>query len=164
MATTQFKGNPVHTSGTLPQVRSKAPNFVLVRKDLSEATLDTFQGKKKLLNIFPSLDTSVCALTVKKFYQKAGERNDLVVLNISRDLPFAQGRFCTAEGISKAEVLSAFRSSFPKDYGIEMVDGPLKGLCARAIIVLNDKNEVLYTELVPEITQEPNYDKALSSV
>lgn len=161
MTTITFKGSQINTIATLPKMNTIVPDFTLVRKDLSEVTLNAFKGKKKLLNIFPSLETGVCAMSVKQFYKKIGTRNDVVVLNISKDLPFAQGRFCIQEAIN-AEVLSAFRSSFARDYGIEITDGPLKGLCSRAVVLLDENNKVLYTEQVPEITQEPDYDKVLA--
>lgn len=153
-----FKGHSIETSGTLPQVGTNAPDFCLVRQDLSEATLKTFEGKKKILSIFPSVDTSVCSLAVKTFHEKA---KDCLILHISKDLPFAQKRFCGAEGLDNVEMLSAFRSSFAIDYGLEIATGPLKGLCSRAIIVLDGQDKVIYIEQVPEVTQEPDYDRAL---
>lgn len=163
MATITFKGNPVNTSGTLPAKGSKAPDFKLVKQDLSEASLSDYQGIK-VLNIFPSIDTGVCATSVKTFNQKAASKRGVAVLNISADLPFAQKRFCGAENIAGVETLSTFRSSFAKDWGVQMLDGPLAGLCSRAVVVLDADNNVLYTEQVPEITQEPNYDAALASL
>jgi thiol peroxidase len=164
MATITLKGNQIHTSGTLPAKGSKAPAFKLVRNDLSEVTLDTYAGKKKVLNIFPSIDTATCAMSVRKFNQEAAQMPNTAVLNISVDLPFAQKRFCGAEGISNAESLSTFRSSFANDYGLTIMDGPLAGLCSRAVVVLNEKNDVIYTEQVPEIGQEPNYTGALQAI
>jgi thioredoxin-dependent peroxiredoxin len=164
MATLTFKGKPVHTSGELPKVNTGAPNFTLVKKDLSEVSLDNYSGKKKILNIFVSLDTSVCAASVHKFKEKAGGRGDTVVLDISKDLPFAQARFCSSEGLEGVEALSGFRSTFGKDYGLEITDGPLKGLYSRAIVVLDENNKVLYTEQVQEITHEPDYNKALEAL
>lgn len=164
MADIKLKGNPIHTSGSLPKKGSKAPEFSLVRQDLSEADLNSFGKKKKVLNIFPSLDTEVCSLSVKKFYQKIPNAANVVVLNISKDLPFAHKRFCVSEGVNHAETLSAFRGSFGKDFGLEIVDGPLKGLCSRAVILLDENNQVVYTEQVPEITQEPNYDAVLKAL
>ena len=164
MAQITLKGNPINTSGTLPETGGTAPDFNLTAGDLSDATLESYAGKKKVLNIFPSVDTGVCALSVKAFNAKAGSREDAVVLNISADLPFAQGRFCGAEGIENAINLSSFRSSFATDYGLKIVDGPLAGLCSRCVIVLNENNEVLYSEQVPEIAQEPDYDAALSAL
>lgn len=159
-----LKGNKIHTTGNLPALNTKAPDFVLVKQDLSEVNLGTWPGKKKILNIFPSIDTAVCAMSVKKFHQEVVHHKDVVIINISKDLPFAQKRFCGAEGIENAVTLSAFRSSFAKDYGIEISDGALKGLCARAVLVLDANNQILYQELVPEIAQEPNYAKALETL
>ena len=164
MANITLKGNAISTSGDLPANGSTAPDFSLVANDLSDATLQTFDGKKKVLNIFPSVDTGVCATSVRTFNERAAEAGDAVVLNISADLPFAQSRFCGAEGIENVQTLSAFRSTFAKDYGLEIVDGPLAGLCSRAIVVLSESNEVLHTQQVPEITEEPDYDAALSAV
>lgn len=159
-----LKGNPINTNGDLPTIGSDAPAFMLVTMDLSEATLDNYAGKTKVLNIFPSLDTPVCALSVKRFNQEAASLNNTVVLNISQDLPFAHKRFCGAEGIENATNLSAFRSHFAKEYNLKIVDGPLKSLCARAIIIVDANNKVIYTEQVGEITQEPDYDKALAAL
>ena len=164
MARITLKGNPIQTSGTLPSVGSKAKDFKLAKQDLSEATLESFAGKKKILNIFPSLDTAVCAKSVKQFYERAGTRKDLVVLNISADLPFAAKRFCSVEGIENVVTLSTLRSSFPDDYGLRIIDGPLAGLCSRCVIVLDENNKVLATEQVPEIAQEPDYGKALAAL
>jgi thiol peroxidase len=135
-----------------------------VRTDLSEITLESYAGKRKVLNIFPSIDTSVCATSVRKFNQDAAGLSNTVVLNVSADLPFAQARFCGAEGIKNAEAASTFRSSFAKDYGLQITDGPLAGLCSRAVVVLNEKDQVIYIEQVPEIAQEPNYASALQSL
>lgn len=162
MGKTALKGNPINTSGELPS--GKVPGFELVRQDLSAATLETFSGKKKILNIFPSVDTGVCAKSVRTFNEKAGSKDGVVVLNVSADLPFAAKRFCGAEGLEGVETLSSFRSSFADDYGVKMVDGPFQGLCARAVLVLNEKDEVVHSELVPEIGQEPDYDAALAAV
>ena len=164
MATIAFKGNPIQTSGNLPEVGSQAPDFKLVKNDLSEASLADYAGKKKVLNVFPSLDTGICAISVRKFNEKAAGLENTVVLCISADLPFAQNRFCGAEGISNVETLSSFRSSFSDNYGLKMIEGPLKGLCSRAMVVLDESNKVLYTEQVPEIAQEPDYDKALGAL
>ena len=163
MGQTKLKGNPVETSGDLPAVGATAPDFSVTRQDLSQANLATFEGKKKILNIFPSIDTGICALSVKTFNKKVSERGDVVVLNISADLPFAAKRFCGSEGI-EAETLSTFRSSFSADYGVTLVDGPMAGLCARALVVLDESNKVLHTELVEEIVQEPGYDAALAAL
>jgi len=164
MAKITLKGNECNTSGTLPKVGSKAPNFTLVKNNLSEVNLDTYKGKKKVLSIFPSLDTPTCATSVRTFNKNAAELKNVVVLNISMDLPFAQTRFCGAEGIDKVETLSAFRSSFMEDYSVDIVDGPLKGLCSRAIVILDENNKVLYTEQVKEIADEPNYQAALKAL
>lgn len=164
MATIQFKGHNIKTIGQLPALGNRAPDFSLTRADLSEATLANFTGKRKLLNIFPSLDTGVCAHSVRQFHQRASQAKNAVVIHISKDLPFAQGRFCKTEGIAAVETLSTFRSSFAKDYGVEILDGPLKGLCSRAVVVLDEHDKVIYTEQVPEIAQEPNYDKALAAL
>lgn len=162
MGKTALKGNPINTNGELPS--GKAPAFELVRQDLSSATLATFAGKKKVLNIFPSIDTPVCATSVRSFNEKASSRDDVVVLNISADLPFAAKRFCGAEGLESVETLSSFRSSFLEDYGVKMVDGPFAGLAARAVVVLDESDQVVHSELVPEIAQEPNYDAALAAL
>ena len=164
MASITFKGNPASTSGDLPSVGSTAPDFKLVKTDLSETGLEDFAGKKKVLNIFPSLDTPVCANSVRRFNEEAGKAEGSVIINISADLPFAQKRFCGAEGIEDAITASTFRSSFAKDYGVELTDGPLAGLCARAVVVLDADNKVVYTQLVGEVTEEPDYDKALAAL
>jgi thiol peroxidase len=164
MAKITLKGNPISTSGNLPAVGGKAPDFKLVRNDLSEVTLATFAGKRKVLSIFPSIDTPVCATSVRKFNEKAAGVKNAVVLNVSADLPFAHKRFCGAEGIQNVETLSSFRSSFATDYGVKIQDGGLTGLSARAVVVLDENNKVLHAEQVPEIAQEPNYDAALSAL
>ncbi len=165
MATITLKSNTIHTNGELPAVGSTAPDFHLVDKDLNDVRLGDFKGKKKLLNIVPSLDTSVCATSARKFNEYIKGRSDLVVLTVSADLPFAQGRFCQSEGLSNVVTLSMMRSrNFAKDYGVLIQDGPLAGITARAIVVLDEQDRVVYTELVPEIAQEPNYDKALAAV
>lgn len=163
MAEITFKGKPVRTSGELPAVGDRVPGFELVRQDLSSATLATYAGKRKVLNIFPSLDTSVCAESVRTFHEKASDIDGVVVLDISADLPFAAKRFCGAEGLPNTETLSTFRSSFADDYGVRMTDGPLAGLCARAVLVLDADDRVVHRELVPEIAQEPSYDAALDA-
>lgn len=163
MANITLKGGAVHTSGELPANGSTAKDFKLVKSDLSEVTLASFAGKFKVLNIFPSVDTGTCAMSVRRFNQDAAKMDNTVVLNISADLPFAQARFCGAEGIKNVEMGSSFRSTFGKDWGLEMVDSPLKGLLSRAVVVLSPDNKVLYTEQVAEIAQEPNYDAALKS-
>lgn len=165
MATITLKGNAIHTNGELPAVGSTAPDFHLVDKDLNDVKLGTYKGKKKLLNIVPSLDTSVCATSTKKFNDYAKGRKDLVILTVSADLPFAQGRFCKAEGTDNVITLSMMRSrGFAKDYGVLIQDGPLAGITARAVVAIDEKDRVVYTELVPEIAQEPNYDEALAAL
>lgn len=164
MSQITLKGNPVHTIGELPPVGVTAPAFKLAKADLSDATLDNYKGKKKVLNIFPSVDTPTCAMSVRQFNQKAASLDNTVVLNISADLPFAQKRFCAAEGINNCETLSSFRSTFAKDYKLELADSGLKGLCSRAVVVLDENNKVLYTEQVSEIANEPNYEKALKAL
>ena len=161
MAKITFQGKPAQTSGTLPAVGTQAPDFKLVRTDLTEATLADYRGKKKILNVFPSVDTGTCAASVRHFNQHAAKVPEIVVLNISKDLPFAQKRFCGAEGIDNVEVLSAFRGDFAQSYGVEILDTVLAGLCARAVIVLDGDDRVLYTEQVQELVQEPNYEAAL---
>lgn len=158
MATTNFKGSPVQTNGELPKVGSKAPDFKLVKGDLSEVTLADFAGKKLIINIFPSIDTGVCAASVRNFNKVASEKG-IPVLCVSKDLPFAASRFCGAEGLNDVITASDFRyNTFATDYGVLMTDGPLKGLCARAVVVLDENGVVTYTELVPEITTEPQYN------
>jgi len=165
MAQLAFKGNSIHTSGDLPAVGQPAPNFKLVASDLKDLTLADFARKKKLLNIVPSLDTSVCALSTRKFNDHAKAHPDTVILVISADLPFAQKRFCGNEGLSNVVTLSMMRSrKFAKDYGVLLEDGPLAGLTARAIVVLDENNIVRHTELVPEIAQEPDYNAALAAL
>jgi thiol peroxidase len=165
MATVTLEGNEIHTNGDLPEVGSIAPDFSLTDKGLKDVTLDTFSGKKKLLNIVPSLDTGVCATSTKKFNDNAEQHSDTVFLTVSADLPFAQGRFCEAETIKNLKTLSMMRSKdFATDYGVLISDGPLAGISARAVVVLDADNKVLYTELVPEIVQEPNYDSALAAL
>lgn len=165
MATITLKGNRINTSGNLPQVGSKAPDFVLVDGDLNNITLDNYKGKKKLLSIVPSLDTPVCAMSTKKFNEAAKSRKGTVFLMISADLPFAMKRFCAAEGTGNVIPLAMMRSrNFAKDYGVLIQDGPLAGITARAVVVLDADNKVLHAELVPEIAQEPDYDKALAAL
>lgn len=163
MATVTLKGNPVQTIGELPAVGSRAPEFKLTNADLEDVGLEAFQGKKKVLNIVPSLDTPVCAVSTRVFNEKAAGK--AVVLVISADLPFAQKRFCETEGIDGVVALSLMRGKFfAKDYGVLITDGPLAGICSRAVIVLDEDDNVVYTEQVPEITQEPDYDKALAAL
>lgn len=165
MAKTALQGNPVSLAGDLPAVGSTAPDFKLVTKDLGDVTLADYAGKKKLLNIVPSLDTPVCATSTKKFNETMAGKSDAVALVISADLPFASGRFCGAEGIENVVPLSIMRSkNFAKDFGVLIEDGPLAGITARAVVVLDADNKVVYTQLVPEITQEPDYDAALAAL
>ena len=164
MATTKFKGNEVHTVGDLPKVGSKAPDFQLVAADLSSKSLSDYAGKKKILSINPSFDTGVCQKTAHVFNEKVAGRGDAIVLLVSADLPFAQKRFCEADGISAAIPLSSFRSDFGTSFGVRLKDGPLQGLLGRAVLVLDENNQVKHAELVAEITTEPNYDKALAAL
>ena len=165
MASITLKGNACNTCGDLPAVGSPAPAFNLIAADLSQYTLENFSGKNVVLSIFPSMDTPVCANSVRAFNEKAAGQDNTVVVNVSLDLPFAQKRFCESDGIEGVTNLSAFRSpQFGEDYGMTIVDGPLTGLFGRAIVVINDQGQVSHTELVPEIAQEPNYDAALSAV
>lgn len=165
MAQVTLKGNPVNTIGELPAKGAAAPNFRLVKSDLSEVSLSDFKGKKVVLNIFPSVDTGTCATSVRKFNEQAADLENTVVLCISKDLPFAHSRFCGAEGIENVVSLSAFRDSgFQKDYGVEIVDGPLKGLTSRSVVVVNEEGKVVYTQLVGEIVDEPDYASALKAL
>ena len=164
MAKITLKGNEINTVGNLPEVGSTLKDFVLVSQELSEKKLSDFDGKRKVLNIFPSIDTGICAASARHFNVDVTNLENTVVINISKDLPFALGRFCAAEGIDKVESLSDFRGSFGEDYGVTLVDGPLKGLLSRAVIVADENNKVLYTEQVPEIVQEPDYEKALNAL
>lgn len=164
MANISLKGNPVTTTGNLPAAGSQLADFSLVSSDLSEKTLSDYKGKKLILNIFPSVDTGICATSVRKFSEKANALDNVKVLNISKDLPFAFKRFCAAEGLENIESLSDFRGSFGDDYGVTMSDSGMKGLLSRAVIVADEDGKVIYTEQVPEITTEPNYDAALDAV
>lgn len=165
MAKITLKGNPWNTFGELPKTGTKAPNFKLTKNDLVNVTLEDFKGKKVVLNIFPSIDTPVCATSVKKFNERAGTLKNTVVLCISQDLPFAHKRFCSAERIEKVIPASAFRDpNFGKAYGVAITDGPLAGLFARAIAVIDETGKIAYTELVPEIAQEPNYEACLKQL
>ena len=164
MATTAFKGQTVNTVADLPEVGSALPSFTLVKTDLSELTSDELKGKKFVLNIFPSIDTGVCSKSVRTFNEKAAGLDDTTVLCVSRDLPFAQARFCGAEGLTNVEVLSDFRGDFSKKYPVELLDTPLKGLLSRAVIVLDEEYRVIYTEQVEEITDEPDYEAALEAL
>jgi thiol peroxidase len=164
MATITFKGNPVQTIGSLPAKGTKAPDFRLTAGDLSDVSLATYAGKVKILNIVPSLDTGVCAASARAFNKAAASLGDVVILTISRDLPFAQKRFCEAQGIDKVVTLSELRDrEFGKAYGVEMISGPLAGLLSRAVVVLDRDNRVVYTEQVPEIAQEPDYAASLDA-
>jgi len=165
VAEVTFKGNKVKTVGALPKVGSKAPDFRLTRGDLQDVSLKDFAGKKKILNIVHSLDTGPCAVSARRFEADAATLKDTVVLTISNDLPFAQSRFCQAENIGKVITLSQMRDRrFGKDYGVELVDGPIAGLTARSVVVLDQNDTVLYTEQVAEISREPNYEAALKAV
>lgn len=165
MATITLKGNEIHTSGNLPENGSSAHDFSLVAPDLSIKSLSDFKGKNLIINIFPSIDTGTCAMSVRNFNKSAAELENTSVLCISRDLPFAQARFCGAEGIENVHMLSDFNEGkFGKDYGLEIVDGPLAGLHSRCVIVLDTEGNVRYTEQVAETTEEPNYEAALASL
>ena len=163
--TVHFQGNPVNVSGTLPAPGDVAKPFTLVAKNLTDVSLTEYAGKRKVLNIFPSIDTGVCAASVRKFNQLASEMDNAVVLCISSDLPFAQSRFCGSDGLSNVVTLSTLRGTdFKEDYGVAIVDGPLKGLAARAVVVLDSNDKVLYSERVNEITTEPDYDAAMAAL
>ena len=165
MATVTLGGNPISTSGDLPAVGSKAPGFTLTGADLADVSLSKYAGKKVILNIFPSIDTAVCATSVRKFNEAAASLPNTVVLAVSRDLPFAQQRFCGAEGIKNVVTLSAMKDTdFGKAYGVLIESGPLAGLFARSVVVLDESGKVKYKELVPEIKEEPKYDAALAAV
>ncbi len=165
MTTVNLKGSPVRISGTLPAVGSAAPDFTVVTANLSEAHLRDFKGKKVVLNIFPSIDTAVCALQTKSFAQRLGGRDDVAALYVSMDLPFALGRFCAAEGVENAVTGSDFRHrSLAKAYGVGIEEGPLAGLYARATVVIDADQTVQYAELVSDITDEPDYDAAMQAL
>ena len=164
MARITFKGNPIHTSGELPASGGALPAFALTKGDLGELQSSELAGKTVILNIFPSLDTSVCAKSVRQFNQDAGALPNSIVLCISHDLPFAMNRFCTAEGLKNVQVLSCFRhADFGTKFGVTIMEGPLKGLLARAVVVVNSQGNVVHSELVPEIAQEPDYSAALAA-
>jgi thiol peroxidase len=163
MATVNFKGHPIRTAGNLPEVGSTAPDATLTGLDLQDKKLSSIPGKR-VLNIFPSLDTGVCAMSVRTFNKRAAEKPGVTVLNISMDLPFAQKRFCGAEGIDRALSFSSFRTDFADKFGVKIVEGGMNGLCSRAVVVLDEAGKVLYTEQVPEITTEPNYDAAMEKL
>jgi len=165
MARITLKGDPFETSGELPAVGSQAPDFRLVDADLADVSLASFAGKKKILSVVPSLDTAVCATSARKFNERAGSRGDTVVLVVSADLPFAQKRFCTTEGLENVKTLSLMRGKgFAKEYGVLITDGPLAGVTARAVVVLDQHDKVVHTQLVPEIGEEPDYDAALAAL
>ena len=165
MAKITLKGNPINTNSELPKIGSKAPDFKLTTADLKDVSLADFKGKKKLLNIFPSIDTPTCAMSTRKFNEQAAKYSNTVLLMVSADLPFAMSRFCGAENTKIVQTLSMMRDRhFAKDYGVLMEDSPLAGLCARSTLVLDENNKVLYTQLGPELTVEPDYDKALAAL
>lgn len=165
MAEITLKGNSLHTVGELPKVGSQAPDFKLTQSDLADVSLANFSGKKKVLNIFPSLDTDVCAASVRRFNDEAQKLDNTVVLCISLDLPFAHKRFCSTEGLDNVISLSELRErGFGESYGVRIADGPLAGLMSRAVVILDENNKVVYTEQVPEIVQEPNYEEALKAI
>jgi thiol peroxidase len=163
MAEIKLKGNPIHTCGDLPSTGNHLPDFLLTKTDLSDVTLSAFHGKRIILNIFPSLDTAVCAASVRRFNSLAGQLNNAIVLCISRDLPFAHTRFCTTEGLQNVVSLSELRNDkFGFDYGLRIIDGPLAGLFSRVVIIADESGTVLYSEQVADIVQEPDYEKALA--
>ncbi len=164
MAQVTLGGNPVNTVGELPAVGSAAPSYTLAGADLSDVTPDSFGGKKVVLNIFPSIDTPTCAASVRAFNAAVADRDDAVVVCVSKDLPFAQARFCGSEGLSNVVTASAFRSDFGTDFGVTLADGKLSGLFARAVVVVDESGNVVHTELVPEIAKEPDYDAALAAL
>lgn len=158
MKTVFLNGTPMHLYGELPAAGQEAPNFALVGRDLSDISLHDYKGKRVVLNIFPSIDTDVCAASVRRFNKEASEYRDTVVLCVSKDLPFAAGRFCAANGIDNVATASAFRSDFGKEYGVELVDGPLRGLFARAVIVIDENGKIKGTSLCEQVTEEPDYE------
>lgn len=164
MATITFKGNPLTTVGELPAVGASAPAFTLVGTDMGEVDSSELDGRRVVLNIFPSLDTATCANSVRKFNELAAGLDNTTVVCASHDLPFAQARFCGAEGIDNVRVGSAFRSSFGEDYGVKIVDGRMEGLLARAVVVVDETGKVVYTQLVDEVTEEPDYDSAIAAL
>jgi thiol peroxidase len=165
MAEVTLRGNPIHTNGELPKVGVPAPDFKLTTGELKDVTLADYKGKKKILNIVPSLDTPTCATSTRKFNEKASSLANTVVLVVSADLPFAAKRFCSTEGLANVHPLSLMRDkNFAKDYGVLLQDGPLQGICARAVVVLDEGDKVVHTELVREIANEPNYEAALAAV
>lgn len=164
MADITLHGNPVQTSGNLPEVGSTVKTFELIDEELKTKSNQDFSSKKKVFNIFPSIDTGVCAASARKFNEEAAKYKDAVVINVSRDLPFALKRFCAAEGLDNVVSLSDFRGTFGEDYGVTIKDSPMQELLSRAVIVADENGKVLYTEQVPEIAQEPNYEKALEAL
>ena len=164
MAETALGGNPVHTVGDLPTVGAPSPSFTLTKGDLSEVGAADYAGQRVILNIFPSVDTPTCATSVRKFNEKASSLDNTVVLCVSADLPFAQGRFCGSEGLANVQTASSFRTGFGSDWGVTLADSVLSGLLARAVVVLDESGTVTYTELVPEIAHEPNYDAAIAAL
>ena len=165
MATVNLAGNPINVAGNFPKAGDKAPEFALTNKDLADVGLANYSGKRKVLNIVPSLDTPTCATSTRKFNAKAGEMPNTVVLVVSADLPFAMSRFCVTEGLNNVETLSTFRNpDFATKYGVNITEGPLRGVTARGVVVLDENNKVIHSELVPEIKDEPNYDAALAAL
>ncbi|MDD2332192.1 MAG: thiol peroxidase [Candidatus Cloacimonetes bacterium] len=165
MATIKLKGNPINTIGSLPETGTMAPDFTLTAKDLSDHNIKDFLGKKIILNIFPSIDTAVCAMSVRRFNQELSALDSTIVLCISRDLPFAMGRFCAAEGLERVITLSEMRDDkFGRIYGLRIMDGPMAGLLARSVVVINPQGQIAYTELVPDIVLEPDYAQAIAAV
>ncbi len=164
MADITLHGNEIHSIGHLPEMGLTVKDFALVNDKLEVKTLSDYEGKRKIFNIFPSIDTGICAASARKFNLEAGNLENTVVINISKDLPFALGRFCAAEGLDHVESLSDFRGTFGDEYGVTLVDSPMKGLLSRAVIVSDENGKVIYTEQVPEIAQEPNYDNALNAL
>lgn len=164
MSNITLKGNAVHTLGKLPEVGFTIKEFALVDSGLNVKTLDSYEGKKKVFNIFPSIDTRTCASSARKFNEEANDLENTVVINVSKDLPFALNRFCAAEGLNNVETLSDFRGTFGDDYEVTITDSPMKGLLSRAVIVTDENNKVVYTEQVSEIANEPNYEAALDAL
>lgn len=164
MADITLKGNSIKSVGNLPEVGATIPDFSLVDGELNEKSLKDYAGKRKIYNIFPSIDTGICAASARKFNEEAAGLEDTVVINVSKDLPFALSRFCAAEGLDHVESLSDFRSSFGDDLGVTLADSPMKGLLSRAVIVTDENDKVIYTEQVPEIVHEPDYEKALNAL
>ncbi|MFM9913072.1 MAG: thiol peroxidase [Methylophilaceae bacterium] len=163
MATVTFNGEPINVGGTFPKVGDTAPSFMLVDNELNDVSMSRFSGMRKIINIVPSLDTPVCAASTRRFNEAAGRLTNVVVLVVSADLPFAQSRFCTVENLENVFALSTMRGrDFAKDYGVMITDVPLSGLCARAVLVVDEHDMIRYAELVSEITKEPNYDAALA--